>query len=87
METMTRFEICETQVTWIIPPECQGQIVVWSYGWHAEEGDLYRCRYDQSDRSVQYWRADPEEIPWDSWDGCLINEAPPVTDWIEVNHD
>lgn len=36
---------------WTTPPACQGQIVVVSYAASTEDERVYRCVYDQSDRT------------------------------------
>jgi len=63
----------------IVPPECQGQTVESSYGWH--EGSLYRRTEDRSDGSVWWARADSEEsdaLP-EGW--IAVNGAPPCIGW------
>lgn len=48
-------EISRETGGWIVPPECQGQIVTHAYGIDAD-GGLWRRSSDASDRSVGYTR-------------------------------
>lgn len=45
----------------ITPPECQGQIVEWSYG-ADHSGLVYRRRYDRSDNTERWWQAEYADL-------------------------
>lgn len=65
---------------WNVPPECQGQIVEYAYGWSAEcDGTLYMRVTDRSDRSVTYYRhEDATDIDEDVW------SAAPPGPWVSL---
>lgn len=67
----------------ITPPKNQGQIVDVSFGWH--ECALYRCTYDQSDRSVQWEVLDDEISDGIVEDWCAVNGAPDVPEWAWIS--
>ena len=58
-------QIAQTVDQWITPPECQGQIVEYSYG-TTDEGAVMVRRYDRSDRTTSYGMVDADEEcePW-----------------------
>lgn len=57
-------------VSFTIPPECRGQIVVVSYG--CDEDYIFERRCDQSDRttSVSVYEHPAEECDFDPWNGA-----------------
>jgi hypothetical protein len=74
----------------LVPGVCQGQIIECSFGWCR--GELYQCVLDRSDRSVQWYRADPvsrDRLLDEDYDGARDWE-PTVDSWIpcdEPNDD
>jgi hypothetical protein len=68
-------------LTWIVPPSCQGQIVVVAYA--AADGYGYRRIFDQSDRTTSFERCDLDncgcEEDCNCWDP--INSEPGKFTW------
>lgn len=68
-----------SQMKMIIPPENQGQTVLIGYGWH--DGSLYRCVYDQSDKTERWFIAgegDSDNLP-ENWHP--VNGEPEIRNW------
>lgn len=42
---------------WATPPECQGQVVTYSYAWSVDLGPVMR-RFDAGDRTTELFAAD-----------------------------
>ena len=61
----------EHKLTWIVPPECGGQIVEVAYATDSADWALRRTA-DRSDRSVTYERAPLEDLEgeWEPWNGA-----------------
>ena len=84
--SMTKTNTDYTAETMTTPPECQGQIVTYSYG--TTEGGVLRRVFDASDRTSQWYRADWEDVcecaqECDCWDP--INEEPAIIgSWVLV---
>lgn len=61
MADMTVAKIEAKQLSWIVPPVCQGQIVEVSYA--CDRNGAYRRSYDRSDRSTSYAFCAIEDCP------------------------
>jgi hypothetical protein len=60
------------EVSWTVPPECQGQTVEVAYSTYPTAGGIvFRRLTDRSDRSVEYaarrLTSDEEEQGWAPW--------------------
>lgn len=62
-----------------VPPECQGQIVEWSYGW-TDDGLPVRRAHDKGDGETRYWYG-KDQCPddYEPW-----NCEPSGVEWIEA---
>jgi hypothetical protein len=62
---------------WITPPECQGQIVMVSYG-SDYAGTYYRQVFDRSDNSATYYSAKADDCGCESECNCFdpVNSEP-----------
>ena len=72
--------------SWIVPPECQGQIVEVAYGSQCD-GTYYRRTSDRSDGSVTYAVADASDCGCDRECECFdpTNREPKAFVWTEVS--
>ena len=57
-------------VEFLTPPECGGQIVIYSYG--CSPDFIFEQRYDRSDLSVKItaYRHSVKNREWDPWNGA-----------------
>jgi len=59
-------------LTWIVPPEYQGQIVTTSYAIDEDGQTFWERVFDVSDRTTHYRQIDPDDFDeWEPW-----NQAP-----------
>jgi hypothetical protein len=72
-------------MTWIVPPECQGQIVEVAYATSCD-GLLWRRVTDRSDRSVTYEVASADSCGCEKECACFSpqNAEPCGFDWEPV---
>lgn len=81
----TAAEIAEDVDRWIVPPECQGQLVEVAYG-GSSDGMLYRRCYDRSDRTTSYAWADAADCGCTDECRCFEpwNREPTAYSWHTV---
>ena len=73
----------DQQMKWIIPPECQGQMVEVAYG-DSYDGMAWRCTTDRNDGSVAYEVAEMSDCGCDGECNCWEpwNVEPSGYDWV-----
>jgi len=71
---------------WIVPPECQGQIVEVAYCTHYDSSQrAYRRIHDRSDGEVTYQRTDASELDDDEWDPANVEPSIDREDWEDCD--
>lgn len=83
MTTENEIAAVSSNLTFIVPPECQGQMVEYSYA--CDENTAYQRVTDRSSRTVALYTADWADLPDDafsSWDPA--NSEPAISGWESV---